>query len=894
MENIVDEELSLTELIEVEILQKMQNAFSKMARMAALITNEDGVAVTEGTNFSDFCTEYCRKSAIGKARCENCDKMGAVMTLEQKKPVSYRCHASLVDFAAPIMLGDRMIGSFIGGQVLAEEPSEEVIRKVAREIEVNEDDLWEAAKKVQIIPQGAITRSTEFIYEFAQIISDMAYNAHISRELSKQAMQAAVQKSDFLANMSHEIRTPMNAVLGMAEMALREDMSHEAKEYIRQIQSSGKHLLVIINDILDFSKIDSGKMQIVETIFEFGVLLEDIIQLVNSRIGDKDIEFIVDIVKDVPRELYGDTVRIEQILINLLNNAIKFTAKGKITLKISYEPIDSENILLKFGVSDTGQGIKKEDIGKLFASFQQIDSKRNRNIEGTGLGLAITKQLLELMKGQITVESEYGVGTTFSLEFPIRVQTATTPIKEFDKNKQIYSLIENAYVKEMLVKDLEKIDINLVNLTEGDLPEFAEGDYIITERKIYVDQLSKSDFSKLNIIVIEEFDTPNDIKAKNVTVVKKPVYSRKLYVAMGLCEKFEHDEDSDDNIFSFIAPEAKVLVVDDNQINLTVAKGLLEPLKMHVDTAGGALECIEKAKEIHYDVIFMDHMMPEVDGIETTHILRRMIEGYDAVPIIALTANAVGGAKEMFIKEGMNDFVAKPIETKKIVAKLKQWLPVEKIVPIEAEGFRMDDDNGDVTELSKLTGLDVHEGIRMLGSYKLYMDFIEAYYKDIEKKIDILNNDVSKKDYDNYTIVIHSIKSASRQIGANELAEFAARLEKAGNDKNTDIIDAENANFVKDYECLKDKILLAIPNLAVGKNKQKSESTITLDCLDELLEALNEFDILAIDEAFDKINGLEFDSSEEKVLLDKLNAVHDDYDLDTCSIIVDKWKKLLI
>ena len=350
--------------------------------------------------------------------------MGAVRVMETQTPVSYFCHANLVDFAAPIMLGDRMIGSFIGGQVLSEPPNIERMREIAREIEVDEDAFVEAAKKTQIVPQAAIERSTKFIFDFASILSDMAYKEFRSRELSREAMQAATQKSDFLANMSHEIRTPMNAVLGMAELALREEMSPQAQQYIKQIRSSGKNLLVIINDILDFSKIESGKMNIVEVVYEPLSLVNDLANIVNNRIGSKNLEFTVDLSPDLPRELFGDNIRLHQILINLLNNAVKFTKQGCVSFKLYSEPIDENTVLLKAEVSDTGMGIREEDMDKLFHSFQQVDSKRNRNVEGTGLGLAITQQLLNLMRGSVSVQSVYNQGSTFTVELPQKIISA--------------------------------------------------------------------------------------------------------------------------------------------------------------------------------------------------------------------------------------------------------------------------------------------------------------------------------------------------------------------------------------------------------------------------------------------------------------------------------------
>lgn len=256
-----DGNVRLTDLIPVETLQKIQISFSKMARMAALTTDENGIPLTEGSNFSDLCTNFCRKSPIGRKRCEKCDRDGAMRVLETGRPVSYFCHANLVDFAAPIMLGDRMIGTLVGGQVLSEEPDYDKMREIARELELDEDSFVEAARRTQIVPEAAIERSTNLIYEFSLVISEMAYKTYETIRLS---ILAVSQKSDFLANMSHEIRAPMNAVLGMAEMALREEMTPQAKQYIRQIRSSGKHLLVIINDILDFSKIESGKLDIVK------------------------------------------------------------------------------------------------------------------------------------------------------------------------------------------------------------------------------------------------------------------------------------------------------------------------------------------------------------------------------------------------------------------------------------------------------------------------------------------------------------------------------------------------------------------------------------------------------------------------------------------------------
>lgn len=460
-----------------------------MARMAALITDENGDPLTEGSNFSDFCSNFCRKSPIGRVRCEKCDRDGALKVLETGKPVWYFCHANLVDFAAPIMLEGRMIGTMVGGQVLSEEPDYEKMRGIARELELDEEAFVEAAKRTQIVPKAAIERATNFIYEFSLVISEMAYKTYETIRLSKLAVS---QKSDFLANMSHEIRTPMNAVLGMAEMALREEMTPQAKQYIRQIRSSGKHLLVIINDILDFSKIESGKLDILKAEYEPLSMVNDLINIVNTRIGSKPLEFTLDLDPGIPRKLYGDSVRIHQVLLNLLNNAVKFTERGEVHLALSYEYIDDETIMLRAVVRDTGIGIKPEDMGKLFQSFQQVDSKRNRNIEGTGLGLAISKQLLKLMNGSIRVESKYNSGSAFYVELPQRVVSREPSVPCADSGKTAALLVGNEYIRGQLCRDLRSLHVEYTVLDGEEGAAGVQSGYLIVEKTLFSERVREA------------------------------------------------------------------------------------------------------------------------------------------------------------------------------------------------------------------------------------------------------------------------------------------------------------------------------------------------------------------------------------------------------------------
>ncbi|MDD6810612.1 MAG: ATP-binding protein [Lachnospiraceae bacterium] len=403
-------------------------------------------------------------------------------------------------------------------------------------------------------------------------ITDVMMQAKMMKELKEKAEHAALVKSAFLANMSHEIRTPMNAILGMAEMALHGNLGEEEQEYIEQIKTASISLLTIINDILDFSKVESGKMEIVEADYDIHTMINDLSHIVSGKVKDKNLELKIEVNPLIPRGLRGDEIRLKQVLINLVNNAVKFTEKGSITLSVDYEKTQ-EGILLKVMVADTGIGIRQEDLERIFNAFEQSDTFRNRKKEGSGLGLAISRQLLTLMGGSIQVESAYQEGSKFSFEVPQQVVDETPCGLMLEEKKK-------------------------------------------SGRK-------------------EEYG-------------------------------------------NFKAPNAKILIVDDNLVNLRVAAGLMKPFEMQITKARSGQEAIELLKKEQYHIIFMDHMMPEMDGVEATHIIRAMDgEYYKNVPIIALTANAINGAKEMFLKEGLNDFIAKPISIRELSEKILDWLPFE-------------------------------------------------------------------------------------------------------------------------------------------------------------------------------------------------------------------------
>ena len=502
-----------------------------------------------------------------------------------------------------------------------------------------------------------------------------------AEEAKIRAEEAAEAKSQFLAHMSHEIRTPMNAVLGMSEILLSEKLNKNQFRYVEDIKVSTIALLNIINDILDFSKIQSGKMSLVPVHYDFGLMIDNIASVVNSLVKDKNLIFEIDIQGTMPKCLYGDDVRLRQMLLNILGNAVKFTKEGYVLLAVNIT-----DKTLSFSVSDTGMGIKEEDLPRLFGAFEQVDVLKNRDKTGTGLGLSITKALIDMMEGQINVESVYGQGSTFHVTIP----------------------------------------------------------------KIIGDET--------------------------------------------LIQKFDDDESV------IYAPDAKILVVDDNMINLNVVCGLLQLCKITAETAMSGREAIELVRENQYDIVFMDHMMPEMDGAEAVKIIRQM--GVTS-PIIALTANAVTGARELLLASGMNDFLSKPIIKSSFISILKNWIPAGKLIePPAVIGEAETDINRELWHnIKQIKGLSVHTGLeRVAGQRDIYEKSLELTIKGIEKSEKNLGEFLAAGDLHNFTIEVHGIKSSLANIGAMELSARAYELELASERKDAAFCALHLPSFLREIK----------------------------------------------------------------------------------------------
>ena len=579
-------------------------------------------------------------------------------------------------------------------------------------------------------------------------------------EAVEEAKKANESKSFFLSRMSHEIRTPINAIIGMDEIILRETKESRIKPYAKTISSSAKMLLMLINDLLDFSKIESGKMELVEDNYEVKTMLFNAIQMVRQRAISKDLELLLESEGDIPKTLHGDQLKNQQVLINLLTNAIKYTDVGTVTLLVKAKDTHNGIIEMQYDVIDTGIGIKEEDKGVLFDAFTRVDLKHNNSIEGTGLGLSITNSFVQMMGGHITVESEFGKGSIFSAKIP-----------------------------QYKVSDETINDINI------------------------------------DIMNFDDEESNND---------------KKLY-----------------------APDMNILVVDDNKTNLNVFKFLLEPTKANITEADSGLKAIEILEKERFDIIFLDHMMPMLDGIQTLKIIkdRKLIEATNT-PVIALTANAISSAREMYLENGFNDYLSKPIEIGKLIEIIGIHVSEDKysfIDTTEDDEIVIDDKISD--ELNKLSDLDEFDfeyAIRHLGNAEGVKIIAKEIFTDIPDTVERLNNAIANIEdnevLNNYQIEVHTLKGNSASIGALLLSKTCRLVEVACIE--------HNINKIKTlHPILMEEIEKHYERLATFNINEEEDNVTDYELTELSLEELKEI-LITVRES---LEDWDYDAAEKKI-----------------------------
>lgn len=654
-------------------------------------------------------------------------------------------------------------------------------------------------------------------------IREKTMKEHESRRMAEAEKLANQAKSSFLANMSHEIRTPINTVLGLDTMILRESRDSNIRKYALNIQSAGHSLLSIINDILDFSKIESGKMEIIPVEYDMASLISDVTNMITPKAADKGLTLNIRADETIPVKLFGDDVRIRQVLINLLTNAVKYTPEGEVTLTVEWVR-HGDDAVIHYSVKDTGIGIAKDDLEKLFEEFVRIEEKRNRNIEGTGLGINIVTMLLKLMGSKLLVDSVYGEGSDFH-----------------------FTLVQR----------------------------------IVDDAPI------------------------GDIKERIASMADEYVYNA-----------------------AYRLPEVSLLVVDDNAMNRLVFTELLKDLECDIDEADSGKKCLELVTDKKYDIIFMDHLMPQMDGIETLHHMQEMGDYINKdTPVIILTANAISGAKENYLEEGFDDFLSKPVDPDKLEKLVIDIIPDNKKVLVENREEDGNDGNENIDEidiaLPEVEGVDWDYALLKLKKLSILQSMVKDFIMTADDNISELKRlyeDIVRADYSNsksndkmdnmkaeeaggsenielvdaysaYRIKVHAMKNNAATIGAIGTSTLAKLLENAAKNHDRKRLDSIMEVFEEDWNRLGGllKDAFRVDEDAAADHKESVDRDTLDSLLHALSEAIDDLDGDTIDEIIKQLGTYKHDDQGTE-LLDKLNKAAFNMDYDEAMELIKEWK----
>ena len=695
----------------------------------------------------------------------------------------------------------------------------------------------------------------------------------------REAEAANKAKSIFLANMSHEIRTPMNAITGMSELLLRRDLPGDVRDEVYDIKRAASGLLAIINDILDFSKIETGKLEINSSTYNLSSLVNDTINIIRVKLIEKPIQFLSKIDGSIPNNLIGDETRIRQIIINILSNAVKFTENGHIIMSITCNKRTDDRIWLEISIKDTGIGMDKDELSNLFSSFMQTSKRKILVTESTGLGLAITKQLCEAMGGSIGVSSEAGKGSDFTVCIPQYIDSLTPFAAVTEPQKKNVLIFENqAEYVDSLCWTLDNLGVSYVHTKtiENFIEHLRHKEWfaVVTNYNLFDDiartMKANSNFLDKKPILALMIQWDMEAYIPNVRFLSMPLLSISLTnILNGVDDKNSFfDISTAKSRNRLIIPGARILVVDDLSLNLKVAEGLLIPYEAKVETCTSGDQALELVKQNDYDLIFMDHMMPNMDGIETTELIRGLEdERFRTVPIVMLTANAVAGMKEMYLEKGFNDFLAKPIDVNKLDEILGYWIPKEK----------------------RAANIEYFEAHNPTKRSSLILD---AFIRDSKKAITGLKHVTADSNMTLFITIVHAMKSSLAIIGEKDAANDAANLEKAGVNGDKKYIKANigsfieyleklvhdlsvrNADVQKDYEIIEDSKYLKEQLLKIETACKEYDSNASYAVIELLKQKQWNKNTL---ELFEKINDLLFLCSDfdgvVELIKDKINKI---------------------